>query len=59
MVEIPTPYWIKDSNDQWTINPEVLIAQRAAYYDQRMAFERDMKQPVGVYNSDGTITRFV
>ena len=59
MVEIPSPYWIKDDKDQWIVNPAVLEAQRAAYYDQRLAFVRDGIQPVGRYNPDGTIEKFV
>lgn len=58
MVEIPTPHWIKDGSDKWVINPAVLEAQKAAYYDQRPAYHKERKNFIGLYNPDGTIRLF-
>lgn len=56
MIEIPQPYTITQPDGQVVINPEVLAAQRASYYFQRMAYEGG--RTVGVYDSDGNVHRF-
>lgn len=58
LITIPTPYWVKDDKDNWTINPEVLTAQKASYFDQRPAFNKENTHFIGLYNADGTVRLF-
>jgi hypothetical protein len=56
MIEIPTPYLVPTDNGDYTINPAVLEAQRANYYNQRVRYEGN--KMVGTYQLDGTLVRF-
>jgi len=42
------------------INPECIAAQKAAYYNQRVAYDtRDTRKMIGTYSPTGEIIPFV
>ena len=58
-VELPAAY-VK-VNGQLQFNPEVLKAQKAAYFQNRTAYRTDSKgsRAVGLYQLDGSVVPFV
>lgn len=56
MIEIPKPYMVQTEDGEWTINPAVLEAQRANYFNQRV--EHNHNKMIGRYELDGTLIRF-
>ena len=56
MIEIPKPYLVETEDGEYTINPAVLEAQRANYYNQRVQYQGN--KMIGRYELDGTLVRF-
>lgn len=56
MIEIPKPYLVETEDGDYTINPAVLEAQRANYFNQRVCYVGN--KMVGRYELDGTLVRF-
>jgi hypothetical protein len=50
------PYTLENGE----INPECITAQKAAYYNQRVAYDKkDTRKMIGIYSPTGEVIPFV